>query len=143
MNIKEDHAPVEFTQPPFSFETKENAELELSYKHHLLPDQPPMCRNQLYPEGAVNLPRNTQYVNNLTYPDPYTMSNSVLQYDQVRVNDYLNKTIKPHHLQKPDMVSSRYSENFTNYDNYNFIKKIVSMFLIILVIYLLISCYKK
>lgn len=88
----------------------QQAELELAYRNHLDPQVPPPCRNQLYPAGAIELPRTQQYTANLTDPDPWTMSGSMEQYNQVRVNDWLNRSVAPPSLHIPDLTSQRYAQ---------------------------------
>ena len=90
-----------------NFKTKDHFE-------NNLPNEPPACKNQLYPEGAVNLPINSQYTANLTIPDPWTMSNSVEQYNQTRVNNWINEQMKAQNLHPPDYVSQRYSQPLNN-----------------------------
>jgi hypothetical protein len=109
MDISAQPAQAQLTPAPQQITNQQQAEMELAYRNHLLP-QTPDCKNQLYPAGAVNLPRNTQYVNNLQYPDPWTLSNSVEQYNQVRINNWLNQRVNPPDLRTPDFVSQRYAQ---------------------------------
>lgn len=102
-NVKDDHSSL--LDLNMNFNTKE-------YLENDLPNEPPSCKNQLYPAGALSLPRNSQYTANLILPDPWTMSNSVEQYNQTRVNNWLNEQVKAKHLYPPDYVSQRYTQSY-------------------------------
>jgi predicted alternative tryptophan synthase beta-subunit len=86
MNIDTELAPAELEPAPRHPLTKEEAEQELALQHQF-----PLCKQQLYPQGAIQLPRNHQYRNNLTRPDPYTLADSIQQYDQQKIDAFYKK----------------------------------------------------
>ena len=86
MNIDSELAPAELEAAPRHLLNKQEADQELALQHQF-----PMCKQQLYPQGAIQLPRNHQYTRNMKNPDPYTQADSILQYDQQKINAWYTK----------------------------------------------------
>jgi hypothetical protein len=88
MNLDSPLAPAKLQPPPdVSTLSSQEAEQELALQHQFTPP----CKNQRFPQGAVQRPRNRPYLANLTIPDPYTTTNSLDQYDQQKINAFYQK----------------------------------------------------